>query len=47
MQLSILPADDFERVVEFNVGTALYLSNVICKILARRLNATLKRICSL
>lgn len=47
VELSVLPADTLERVVEFNVGTALYLGNVICKIVARRLNATLIRIASL
>lgn len=47
VELGVLPADALERGVELNVGTALYLANVICKILARRLNATLKRIRSL
>lgn len=47
VELGILPADALERIVELNVGTALFLANVICKILARRLNATLKRIRSL
>lgn len=44
VDLSVLPADTLERVVEFNVGTALYLTNVVCKILARRLSATLSKI---
>ena len=43
VELRALPADALERAVELNVGTALYLTNVICKILARRLNATLKK----
>jgi CRP-like cAMP-binding protein len=44
LEVSVVPAGALERVIEFNVGTALYLSNVICKILARRLTATLRRI---
>ena len=43
VDVNVVPADVLERVVEFNVGTALHLSTIICKILARRLNATLKR----
>lgn len=43
VEASVLPADALERAVELNVGTALYLTNVICKILARRLNATLRK----
>ncbi len=43
VDVNVVPADVLERVVEFNVGTALHLSSIICKILARRLNATLKR----
>jgi CRP-like cAMP-binding protein len=43
VELNVIPADALERVVEFNVGTALHLSNIVCKILARRLNATLRR----
>jgi len=44
VEVSQLPADALERIVVLNVGKALYLSSLICKILARRLNATLKRI---
>jgi hypothetical protein len=40
----MLPAGSLERALEYNVGTALYLTSVICKIMARRLNFTLKRL---
>jgi CRP-like cAMP-binding protein len=40
----MLPAGSLEKALEYNVGTALYLTSVICKIMARRLNFTLKRL---
>jgi CRP-like cAMP-binding protein len=43
----VLPAGSLERAVELNVGTALHITSVICKIMARRLNVTLRRIRSL
>ena len=46
VEVSVLPADALERVVEFNVGTALYLSNAMSKILASSLSATLTKIAS-
>ena len=44
LQVCILPSGTLDRAVELNVGMALYLTGVICKIMARRLNATLKRL---
>jgi CRP-like cAMP-binding protein len=43
LRVHVLPAGSLDRVVEYNVGTALYLTSVICKIMARRLNASLKK----
>ena len=43
----VVPAGSLERAVAYNVGTALYLTSVICKIMAYRLNETLERIGSL
>jgi CRP-like cAMP-binding protein len=40
----MLPAGSLEKALGYNVGTALYLTSVICKIMARRLNVTLKRL---
>jgi CRP-like cAMP-binding protein len=47
LHVHVLPAGSLDRVIEYNVGTALYLSSVICKIMARRLNATLRRVATL
>ncbi len=44
LKVHVLPSGSLERIVEYNVGTALYLTSLLCKILARRLNATLSRI---
>jgi CRP-like cAMP-binding protein len=44
LSVHMLPAGSLERALEYNVGTALYLTSVICKIMARRLNVTLKRL---
>jgi CRP-like cAMP-binding protein len=44
LKVKVLRSEVLDRVLEYNVGTALYLSNTICKILARRLNQTLSRI---
>lgn len=47
LAVSVLPAGVLERVLDANLGTAIYLSNAICKIMARRLNVTLKRVAAL
>jgi CRP/FNR family cyclic AMP-dependent transcriptional regulator len=47
LAVNVLPAGVLERVMDAHVGTAIYLSNVICKIMARRLNVTLRRIAGL
>jgi len=47
LAVSVLPAGAVERVLDANLGTAIYLSNAICKIMARRLSVTLKRIAAL
>jgi CRP-like cAMP-binding protein len=39
-----LPSGSLEKAVEYNVGMALYVTSVICKIMARRLNVTLRRL---
>lgn len=44
LQVCVLPSGTLERAVEWNVGMALHLTGVICKIMARRLNATLKKL---
>jgi len=44
LQVCVLPSGTLEKAVEWNVGMALYLTGVICKIMARRLNATLKKL---
>ena len=44
LDVYVLPAGSLKKAVEYNVGTALYLSSVICKIMARRLNETLTKI---
>jgi len=43
VELHVVPAGALERLPELHIGTAIYLANVTCKIMARRLNATLKR----
>ena len=40
----MLPAGALDGLVQQSLGTGLYLSDVICKILARRLGVTWKRI---
>ena len=35
------------RIFQYNVGTGLYFTNVLCKIMIRRLDVTLRRIASL
>lgn len=47
LHVYVVPAGSLERAVEYNVGTALYLTSVICKIMAYRLNETLEKIGSL
>jgi CRP-like cAMP-binding protein len=44
LRVHMLPSGSLEKALEYNVGTALYLTSVICKIMARRLNVTLKRL---
>ena len=44
LRVHVLPSGSLDRAVEYNVGTALYLTSVICKIMGRRLNATLRKI---
>jgi CRP-like cAMP-binding protein len=44
LQVHVLPSGSLEKALEYNVGMALYLTSVICKIMARRLNVTLKRL---
>jgi CRP-like cAMP-binding protein len=44
LHVHVLPSGSIEKAFEYNVGVALYLTSVICKIMARRLNVTLKRI---
>jgi CRP-like cAMP-binding protein len=44
LHVHVLPSGSLEKALEYNVGVALYLTSVICKIMARRLNVTLKRI---
>lgn len=46
LQVCVLPSGTLDRAVELNVGMALYLTGVVCKIMARRLNATLKKLAS-
>ena len=42
LTVHVLPAGTLERVIEHSLGTGLYLTDVICKIIARRLDATLR-----
>lgn len=44
LNVHMLPSGSLEKAVEYNVGMALYLTSVICKIMARRLNVTLKKL---
>jgi CRP-like cAMP-binding protein len=44
VELSVLPSGAVERLMEYHVGTAIYLANVICKIMSRRLTVTLRRL---
>lgn len=46
LHVHVLPSGSLKRIFEYNVGTALYVTNVLCKIMARRLDATLRRIAS-
>ena len=47
LKVHVLPSGSLDRIFNYNVGTALYFTNVLCKIMARRLDVTLKRIASL
>lgn len=47
LDVYVLPAGSLDKVAEYNVGTALDLSGVICKIMALRLKDTLMKIGSL
>jgi CRP-like cAMP-binding protein len=47
LDVYVLPSGSLERALDYNVGTALYLTSVICKIMARRLEVTLKGVGSL
>jgi CRP-like cAMP-binding protein len=44
LHVHVIGANSLERIFQYNVGTALYFTNVLCKIMARRLDATLRRI---
>jgi CRP-like cAMP-binding protein len=44
LRLQVLEADTFERVLDVDIGVALYLANLICKIMTRRLDVTLRRL---
>jgi CRP-like cAMP-binding protein len=46
LNVHVLPAGSLERIFEYNVATALYFTGVLCKIMTRRLDATLRRIVS-
>ncbi len=47
LQVHVLPSGSLDRIFEYNVATALYFTNVLCKIMSRRLDVTLRRIASL
>ena len=47
LHVHVLPSESLDRISEYNVGTSLYFTNVLCKIMSRRLDATLRRIASL
>ena len=47
LHVHVLPSGVLDRVCHYNVGTALYFTNVLCKIMTRRLDVTLRRIASL
>ena len=46
LDVYVVPAETLERAIEYNVGAALYLTSIICKIMAHRLNETLRKIAS-
>ena len=46
LDVYVVPAETLERAIEHNVGAALYLTSIICKIMAHRLNETLRKIAS-
>ncbi len=47
LHVYVVPAETLERAIEYNVGAALYLTSIICKIMAHRLHETLHKIASL
>lgn len=47
LHVHVLPSESLDRISEYSVGTGLYFTNVLCKIMSRRLDATLRRIASL
>ncbi len=47
LDVYVVPAETLERAIEYNVGAALYLTSIICKIMAHRLHETLQKIASL
>lgn len=47
LDVYVVPAETLGRAIEYNVGAALYLTSIICKIMAHRLDETLRRIASL
>lgn len=44
LHVHVLPSGSLDKAVDYNVGIALYLTGVICRIMARRLNITLMRL---
>ena len=46
LDVYVVPAETLERAIEYNVGAALYLTSIICKIMAHRLHETLQKIAS-
>ena len=47
LRLHVLSPNSLERAFQHNVATGLYFTNVLCKIMSRRLAATLRRIASI
>ena len=44
LDVYVVPAETLERAIEYNVGAALYLTSIICKIMAHRLRETLQKV---
>ena len=44
LMVHVLPAGSLDRIFDHNVGTALFFTNTLCRIMARRLDDTLDRV---